>query len=520
MNRLLTTVAISLAGIQGIALAQESRPKLVVGIMVDQLRTDYLEDLRDMLGPGGFKRLMDGAIYLKDVDFNVLPRDVASATAIVQTGTYPRYNGVTGEFIYDPALKGVRPVFQDENFIGNFTNETYSPAALRVNTITDELTLETKGEARIHSIAPDAAQAIVMAGHTGNSSFWINDETGRWSSTTYYLNPPAFLQNINYHSPLTSRLDTIKWTPLRKGEPYPLVGADEIKEGFKYSFSRSDKDVFSLYKQSPFVNRDITDAADNYISELSLGKNPETTDVLNIAYTLAPYPGAGENYRYTLQDSYLRLDKDLERLFNTLDKYVGKDNVVVYLVSTGYFSQPQTDTAKYRLPGGNFSMKRASSLLNAYLVAKYGNGAFVDRFNGNQIYLSKATIEEKGLDLTRVAEEARDFLVKMSGVADAFTTGDLTSPALKELEAMRLGIDPKSSGDVIIDFNPGWVVTDDTRFPTITKENKTSAYRTPGFLMMPGSEPKVMEEAVEAVDIAPIIAGALRIRAPNADLKR
>ncbi|MCH5241445.1 MAG: alkaline phosphatase family protein [Muribaculaceae bacterium] len=516
MNRLLTTVVVGLAGIQGITLAAESRPKLVVGIMVDQLRTDYLENLRDMLSSGGFRRLMESGVYFKDVDFNVPGGDATSASAIVQTGSYPKFNGVTGKMVYDPSSKTLSPVYKDINYIGNFTDETYSPGALRVSTLTDEIAVENKGMGRIHSIAPDAAQAITLAGHVANSAFWVNDETGRWSSTTYYPNPPAALQNKNYNSPLVSRLDTMKWQPLRKGEPYIDIPDQEIKEGFKYTFSRSDRDVFSLYKQSPYVNSDVTQAATEYINDLNLGNGPEGIDVLNLGYTLAPYSATqGDNYEYPLQDAYLRLDKDLEKLFNILDKKVGRENVLIYVVSTGYFAEPPIDNSIYCLPSGSFSVKRSMSLLNAYLSAKYGNGAYVDQYSDRHVYLSKPVLEEKNLDLNEIAKESRDFLMKMSGVADAYTLSDLATPPSKHLDSERLAVDPKISGDIVMDFNPGWTVIDDSRYPPQPQINKSTSYDTPGFIMGPQFAPKVVEETVEAVSIAPTLAKSLRIRAPN-----
>ncbi|MCH5226618.1 MAG: alkaline phosphatase family protein [Muribaculaceae bacterium] len=516
MNRLLTTFVVGLAGIQGITLAAESRPKLVVGIMVDQLRTDYLESLRDMFGNGGFRRLMHDGIYLKDVDFVVPGGDASSASAIVQTGSYPRMNGISGAMIYDPSSKMLKPIFTDDAYLGNFTTETYSPGALRVTTITDELSVEEGGKSKIHSIAPDAAQAIVLAGHTGQSAFWVNEETGRWSTSTYYTDPPASLKDRNYTHPLISRLDTMIWTPLKMGEPYPYVSKKEISDGFRYTFSRSDRDAFSLYKLSPFVNDDITEIATEYISDLKLGKNDEGTDVLNIGYTLAPYPLAGnEDYKYELEDAYLRLDKDLEILFNSLDRHVGKDNVLVYLVSTGYFEEPIVDNQVYRLPGGTFSVKRAMSLLNAFLSAKYGNGAYVDQYAKNQIYLSEKTLEEKNLHPEKIAEEARDFLVKMSGVADAYTMADLMSPAIPQLETHRLAIDHKTSGDVLLEFSPGWKVVDDSRYPSKTEPKQTTAFQAPGFIMGPGINARVENNPVPATAIAPTVAGKLRIRSPN-----
>lgn len=516
MNRLLSTFVVGLAGIQGITLAAASRPKLVVGIMVDQLRTDYLEDLYNLFGEGGFKRLMDNGLYLKDVDFEIPGSDAAAATAIIQTGTYPRYSGITGSYVFDPATKTYQSIFNDAAFIGNFTNETYSPSALRVTTITDELSVDELGKTRVHSIAPDAAQAIVMAGHTGNSAFWLNDETGRWSSTTFYNNVPDILAKGNYSNPLISRLDTMSWTPLFTGPAYPYVPYKEINQGFKYKFSKSDKNVFKLYKQTPYLNSEITKAATDYITQLKLGSNNEGTDVLNLGYTLAPYPEAVDGgYRFELQDAYLRLDKNLEELFKNLDRYVGKEDVLVYLVSTGYFTEPVPDKDLYRLPTGTFSVKRALSLLNSFLSAKYGNGAYVDYYSNGHVYLSEKTLEEKQLDPIRISEEARDFIVRMSGVEDAYTIADLMSPAIPQLEGYRLSTDPKSAGDVVLEFNAGWKVVDDSRYPSEEELNKTTAYPSPGFIMGPGIGAKVVESPVKATSLAPTIAGKMRIRPPN-----
>ena len=160
-------------------------------------------------------------------------------------------------------------------------------------------------------------------------------------------------------------------------------------------------------------------------------------------------------------------------------------------------------------------MKRALSLLNAYLSAKYGNGSYVDQYANGQIYLDQKVIEEKNLEPKKLAQEGRDFLVKMSGVDEAYTPHDLVSPAIKQLEARRLSIDPKSSGDIILEFTPGWRVVDDSRFPNVTQDTKSTSYLFPGFLMGDGIAPKVITETVEATSIAPTVAGKLRIRSPN-----
>lgn len=520
MNRFLTSVVVGLAGIQGLSLEASSRPKLVVGIVVDQLRTDYLELLQDKFGPGGFRRLMEQGAFFKDVDFKVPSPDGASATAILQTGTYPRQNGVAGYRIYSPADKRAIDIFTDRAYIGNFTDETFSPAALRVSTLSDEIAVATDGKANIHSVAPNAADAIILAGHAAQSAFWINNETGKWSSTTFYTGAPQAIQNRNYQTPLLLRLDSMKWVPSRLADSYPDIPVEKIREGFRYTFPRSDRDVYQMYKKSPFINSDITSVATDYLKSLNLGKNSENTDVLNLSYTLAPFQAVTGNGRYEMEDAYLRLDNDLAALFKEIDKNVGNDNVLVYLASTGYYAEPEIEASRYRLPTGTFSVKRSMSLLNAYLTAKYGNANYIDSYSGSHVFLDRTAIEAKNLSVEKVAEEARDFLVKMSGVADAYTVADLMSPAVAQLEGHRLANDPKTAGDIIIEFNPGWKVVDDTEYFQQVLPVHSTAYLTPAFIFGKNIAPQVIESPVEASAFAPTVASILRIRPPNGAISK
>ena len=153
--------------------------------------------------------------------------------------------------------------------------------------------------------------------------------------------------------------------------------------------------------------------------------------------------------------------------------------------------------------------------MNYFLAEKYGNGAFVDHYNNRQFYLDKNTLEEKHLDYDQVAKEGRDFLVKMSGVADAYTLSDLMDPSAMRIEPLRRALDPKTAGDIILEFNPGWNVVDDSKYPQETQPVKSTGYQSPAFISGEGIPAKVVNETVEAVAIAPTIAQTLRIRAPN-----
>lgn len=150
MNRLITSVIFGLVGLNTVIMADPSRPRLVVGIVVDQLRTDYLEHLRQLFGEKGFRRLMDSGVFMRDVDFKAASLDPPSATAVAFTGNYPAATGVPAALVYKPALKRAVPPLEDPSAIGNFTSETYSPAALRISTLGDEVAIDGAGVSAVY----------------------------------------------------------------------------------------------------------------------------------------------------------------------------------------------------------------------------------------------------------------------------------------------------------------------------------------------------------------------------------
>ena len=221
------------------------------------------------------------------------------------------------------------------------------------------------------------------------------------------------------------------------------------------------------------------------------------------------------DYRAELTDSYLRLDKELGRLFDAIDHYVGASNAMVWVSSTGYYDDAVIDDRKYRVPGGEFSMKRAQSLINSYLSARHGNAGYVEAFKDGHIYFDHKVLEEKNLDVKEVVADAQSFLAKMSGVSDVYTLNDILSPSTPYEECLRLSIDPKTGGDIIVTFNPGWTVVDDLEYPSISHPVRETAVLTPSFILAPGIEPQTISTAVDATALAPTVAGILRIRSPN-----
>jgi len=516
MKKLVTSMLMGLITLNVLAQTAPGRPRLVVGIVVDQMRTDYIEYLRSYFGEKGFRKLMNGGVYMRDVDFKVDGLDASSATAMLYTGAYPSQTGVPSALVYDNTKHALVPALADSKTLGNFTNDSYSPENLRLSTISDELAISEGGVPSIYALSANPQQAMIMAGHAGTGAAWINNTNGNWATTTWYKPMPSQISSRNYSAPLGARIDTIQWKPSIPVDKMPGLPKQKTLYPFRYTFPKADRDVYLRLAASPMGNREVTDVAIECLRGMKLGGNEQTVDMLNLGYTLAPYKYVKDgDYRAELTDSYLRLDKELARLFDAIDRYVGVGNTMIWVSSTGYYDDAVIDDKKYRIPGGDFSMKRAKSLLNSYLSAQHGNASYIDAFKDGHLYFDHKVLEEKNLNVSEVVADARSFLTKMSGVADAYTLEDILSPNTPFEETLRLAVDPKHGGDIIVTFNPGWTVVDDIDFPTSSHPVRETSVLTPAFILAPGVASETISTPVDATALAPTVAGILRIRSPN-----
>lgn len=516
-RRFLTSVLVSAIAFGSFAQPQPQQPTLVIGIVIDQLRTDYLNMLISKFGNDGFRRLINNGTYFEDIDFGGIKPDAAAATAEIYTGTYPRINGIASSYVYNLTNKIAEPTLLDKSNLGNFTSETYSPKALATSTITDELCISSGGGSQIYAIAPDATQAIIMAGHNANCATWINDVNGNWSSTTYYRDFPAIVQQRNHNNSLAARLDTLSWRPLLNTDEYPNIATRKRLLQFKYVYKKDSKVRYKAYKQSGMVNEEVTNVAIDHITALSLGKHKQT-DMLNIAYTVAPYAYSTDaDNELELQDTYIRLDRQLERLFKVIDSTIGHERTVIFVTGTGYFSDNHTDDPKYRIPTGDFYPQRAKSLLNTYLMAIYGTGDWVLGYDQNQIFLNRELIRQRSKDISEMRSKAAEFLRRMSGVAEAYTYEWVVSnPTNSTAERMNRACCLTNVGDIFLDIMPGWKIIENEHQPQNYKIVRSIGISTPAFLIAPNIKPQRISYKVDATAIAPTVSSILHIRSPNA----
>lgn len=497
--------------------APPKRPQLVVGIVVDGLKAEYLDLLNSYFSDGGFRRLMNNGITIENVDYGTAV-DNTAATAMLYTGAAPSVNGIPASEIYDKERKVAYSIFLDSSKIGNFTDETYSPAAMLVSTLSDEVRIDNSGLGAVHAIAPDAQSAIIMGGHAGNSAFWISDVNGKWATTTFYKDVPTTISTRNFTSPLSARLDTMVWTPSLPIESYPDLPDFKKYYPFRYHFSAGNRDRFNWFKKSAPGNMEITNVAIDYITNLNLGKH-ESMDMLNIGYSLAHFPGVRDSDdRVEQMDSYIKLDADINRLFHAIDSSVGLNNTFIFLAGTPAQQNDKPDDPRWAIPYGEFSTRKAVSLLNMYLIALHGNGEWVKGYHNGQVFLNTQLIKDKGLDIREIRSVAASFLARMSGVSQSWTIDDI--------EASKVGNNPlvtrrntsvKRAGDIFLSVTPGWDLVDDLDQSRITRHTQRPAATTsPLFIMSPALNSGRIDTPVDVLEIAPTIARLLRIRSPNA----
>lgn len=486
------------------ASKSKQRPQLVLGIIVDGLSSDYLELLQPYFGPDGLNKLLSQGLVLDQVDYGV-GVDAAGALAMLYTGAEPAVNGLSSSQVYSTERKLLQSALLDPSKIGNYTDETLSPAALRVSTLGDEIRIDGGGAGYVHALAPDAAHAIIMAGHSGNSAFWLNDANGQWATTTYYRDVPAAITARNFSKPLANRIDTICWQPLMPVADYPALPAHKRYYPFRKTFTGLAK--YSDLKHSAPGNREVTDMAEEYLRTLRLGAR-DAMDLLSVGYTIGQYD------RVETMDAYLRLDREIARLLNAAE---AAGPTMVLLAGTPVLPSSEADDPKWLLNSGEFSTRKAQSLLNMYLIARHGNGEWVTDYCRGAFYLNRKLIDSHNINIEDLRQDAAKFLMQMTGVANAYTLDDILEG--RRTQQQRRNTVVASAPDVYVDVIPGWVVVDDGANQPVPVRSTVRAAATaaPTVLYYPQSiEPNTITEAVDARRIAPTVARILRIRSPNA----
>lgn len=488
-------------------------PKMFIGITIDQLRGDYLELFQHTFGEKGFKRLLnEGAVY-QDVDFGFTNLDATSATATLYTGSTPFYHGIVGQKQYSTKKKAQRSIYEDDNYLGNYTSDKLSPKALRVSTVADELKTASLGSSGVYVFAPNPEQALSVAGQTANCAYWIENVLGKWATTTYYKDSHWVVDQENRSNIYSNQIENLVWKPFMTISQYNAFPYTTSRTAFQHSFARGIES-FELIKKSPFYNENVRITAEKLIEKAELGKHIQP-DFLSLTFYAGNYPKAiDKKYSIELQDTYARLDHELGLFFDYIDKTIGLKNVAFVVTSTGYYESEIVPLINSDVQNNKFYSDRCEALLNMYLMAIYGKKQWIDGYSNNQIYLNRELIEKENINLQEIQDKTADFVFKFTGVQDVATADQiLRGIASPEMNRYRDAINKDNSGDVFLEIQPGYQIVRDNKI--IEKTNKEIIV-SPAIFFGYKVKPQKINRTIKATEIAPTISYILRIRSPNA----
>lgn len=511
------------------------KPKLVIGIIVEQLRYDQLERVWDILPDNGLKRMVSEGTYYRNVSLDYLSTQAAPGFATIATGATPSAHGITSDTWFHPFNDQMIFSVQDPTagaVGGSFETGLYSPVNLLSSTFADELQMASCGASKVYGIGIKEMGAIITAGHAADGAFWYDDRTGTWMSSNYYGDSlPVWLMDLNAML-LPGQYMNQPWQPLMDPMRYPGCQADtnihergfEGQTWFPYDLKKmSTKGTllkatrdYSVLRETPFADEFTTELAFRLIENEQLGQD-DITDYLAITYSATDYIG----HRFgpssvEAADALVRLDKNIGQLLDRIDKSLGKRNVLVYFVSAHGVSEIPAVLEESRIPSGYFRVNQSLQLLRSYLNAVYGQGDWVKGFFDNQIFLNRGLIDDAKLSLEDIQKKVARFMVQFSGIAAAVPTSafEMSDFAGGLLLKMNNNYSQQRSGDVMIALNPGWVEKTDN----VTGHNSPYEYDSHVPLIWFGwtASRSSVTRSVTTRDIAVTLSVLCRIPLPNA----
>lgn len=502
------------------------RPALVVGLVVDQMRWDYLHRFAGRYGEGGFKRLLREGFSCDNLQINYVPTVTAIGHASVYTGSVPAIHGIAGnDFIVQATGESLNCVGDSSvKPVGAAKSGGRSPRNLLANTVTDELRLATNFRSKVVGVALKDRGAILPAGHTG-TAYWFDDATGTFGSSTYYMEAlPAWVEKFNA-SGVVEDYAKKTWDYLYPKEtyvlsdvpenPYERLSNGESTGPLPLEVGKTWKGRYYGVRVSPFGNSLTLDFARAAAEGEQLGKRGET-DFLAISLSSTDAVGhlVGINSP-KIEDVYLRLDQELAAFFSWLDEQYGRDGYLFFITADhGGAHNPQYLRDR-KVPAGVWDAKRHVGELNTILERKFGEAKLVTGVNNYRVCLNNAVIAAKGLDERAIREECVRYLTTADGVAFAVDVDRLNEATLPSLLRERIanGFYRDRSGVVQIILKPGWF-SGSALGTTHGVWNPHDAH-IPFVLMGRGIKPGSTKRATTITDIAPTIAALLNIQAPN-----
>lgn len=522
MNKLLFILFVILSGSHSSAQQKVlQRPKLVVGIVVDQMRWDYLYRYGSRYAPnGGFNRLLGNGFSCENTMIPYTPTLTACGHTSIYTGSVPAIHGITGNDWWDYELNKVSYCTGDDSVqtVGSTTAlGQMSPRNLLVTTIGDELRLATNFRSKVIGIAIKDRGAVLPAGHSGNGAYWYDNKTGDWISSTYYTKElPQWAKDLNAKK-LVDKYYASDWTTL-----YPLNTYEQSApgaNGFNHPLKQYVAKNYGIIAATPFGNTLTFETAMAAVTGEKLGDDA-FTDMLTISLSSPDYIGHayGPN-SIEAEDGFLRLDKDLGDFISFLDEKIGKGEYTVFLTADHGVANVPGFLKEHHIPAGNFDNERVTAALNALLKEKTKIEDLVIGIINNQVYIDRKLYQGAGLKRDSINNWVVSYLLTQPGVNKAIVLESLEAATLptKIKDQIANGYYPKRSGDIQLIFQPQWI-------DNFLRGGTTHGVWNPYDAHIPllwygwGIQPGKLTREVYMTDIAPTVAALLHIQMPSGSI--
>jgi hypothetical protein len=510
---------------------QKENPKLVVGIVIDQMRFDYLYRFKDNYGKGGFNRLLNEGTNFTFAHINFAPTYTAPGHASIYTGTVPFYHGIVANNWFDDSYQRIIYCAEDSSVRGlgfDGYEGRMSPNRLITTTITDQLKLATNNSSKVITVSLKDRGAIMPGGHSANAAYWYESETGKFITSTYYMDrlpnwverfnnrklPEYYLsQEWNLSKPISNYSINLPDDP-----PYEFDYYNEGKTTFPHKFDKIKKEKkFELLRFTPFGNQILVDFVKEILSNEKLGMTNET-DFLGVSFSSTDY--IGHEFGPTsveIMDTYIKLDEQLGVLLSMLDNLVGKGNYLLFLTADHGSAEISEFLKNNKIPSADVNPGIYLDSLKAFSKRKFLQDGIIRNFYNQQVLLNHSRIKTLGLDLSEVIKILTEYLYKtFNEIFIIHNREELKklTPSRNSNNLILNGFNIKRSGDLFIELRANYQFNDgDDK----TTHGTLYTYDTHIPLIFYGWEIQHQEinEPVYIVDIAPTIANLLHIQEPD-----
>ncbi len=510
---------------------ETARPKLVVGIVVDQMRYDFLYRYRNRYGKGGFNRMLREGYSFANCQYSYFPTKTGPGHASIYTGTTPAVHGISGNDWYETKENRFLYCTQDDTANGIGTTGKagkMSARNLQTYTVGDQIRLASNFKGKSFGISMKDRGSILPAGHSANAAFWFETESGNFISSSWYKNLngklPGWLEAFNKKGYAKSYKDSV-WKPLLPMSQYEASSTDNniweksiLKTKppvFPYRLSEDGTSDYNIVFNSPFGNDLTLLAATELLKSEGLGKDADT-DFLSVSFSCTDVVGHDFGpYGIETEDTYLRLDRNLEAFFKTLDAEIGEGQYLCFLTADHGILEVPAFLRSHKLPSDLFKSRQIADSLRAFSQRTFGTANLISSFINEQVFLNETEIEKLKLNRPMVIQTLIEWLEKQTYVRMAFPLeGARPFPEPPFLSKYEAGFYKGRSGHIQLILAPGILESGSDKG---TSHGSPYSYDSHVPCLWMGWKIKSGEtmNPIQIQDIAPTLTSLLHIMEPN-----